>query len=139
MKKVKLSIFVLSLFLTTSLLHAQDRWTAPEAANQLINPLADNQENINAGKKIFQSLCIACHGPKGAGDGVAAAGLTPKPTNFTTASFQAQTGGAIFWKLSKGKGAMAGYEKMLSENDRWAIVTYLKSLAPLTAKKKTID
>jgi mono/diheme cytochrome c family protein len=35
------------------------------------------------GKKIYQGLCIQCHGVKGDGNGVAAPALMEKPANFT--------------------------------------------------------
>jgi len=43
-----------------------------------------------AGKAIYdgKGACAACHGATGEGDGVAAAGLNPKPASFATASFK---------------------------------------------------
>lgn len=35
----------------------------------------------------YRTVCATCHGADGRGDGPAAAGLTPKPANFTLASF----------------------------------------------------
>ena len=35
------------------------------------------------GKKIYQGLCIQCHGVNGDGNGVAAPALMEKPANFT--------------------------------------------------------
>jgi mono/diheme cytochrome c family protein len=48
-----------------------------------------------AGKAIYdgKGACATCHGATGAGDGVAAAALNPKPTNFTTASYRLDTDG----------------------------------------------
>lgn len=35
------------------------------------------------GKKLYESTgCLACHGPQGRGDGVAAKGLNPPPRNY---------------------------------------------------------
>ena len=107
---------------------AQDKWEAPESANTLKSPFAVNSEVIASGHKIYASLCTACHGVSGKGDGVAAAGLNPKPADFTSETFQAQSEGAVFWKISKGRGLMASYENMLPESDRWKLVAYLKSL-----------
>jgi len=129
--------FIVLLFLTGLSINAQEIWTAPEHANHNKNPLINTAEIIAAGQKTYKSLCVACHGDLGRGDGVAAAGLIPKPTNFTTAVFQNQSDGAVFWKLSKGKGVMASYDGMLSEKERWQLVSYLKSLALELPKKKT--
>lgn len=35
------------------------------------------------GKKIYQGLCIQCHGVKGDGNGIAAPALMEQPANFT--------------------------------------------------------
>ena len=139
MKKTLFPAFVLFFLLNAICSSAQNTWTAPAEADQLVSTLPNISANIEAGKKIFQSLCTACHGDSGKGDGVAAAGLTPKPTDFTSPSFQKQSDGAIFWKLTNGRGVMASYEKMLSEKDRWAIVVYLRSLSNTTGKKKTLN
>src|SRR5688572_12191158 len=40
----------------------------PEARN-LKNPETQNAESIEAGKKLYQRHCAACHGPNGKGDG----------------------------------------------------------------------
>jgi mono/diheme cytochrome c family protein len=39
-------------------------------------------------RDLFASRCAACHGAAGRGDGAAAASLTPKPRNYTDATWQ---------------------------------------------------
>lgn len=115
---------------------AQEVWAAPDTANNIENPLDNINQATEKGAKLYQSLCVACHGVSGRGDGVAAAGLSPKPASFYTKEFSEQTEGAVFWKLSKGRGVMAGYETMLSDDDRWALVVYLKSLNSKTTNQE---
>jgi mono/diheme cytochrome c family protein len=43
----------------------------------------DLRGNAQAGKVVFTQNCVVCHGASGTGDGPAAAGLNPKPANFT--------------------------------------------------------
>jgi mono/diheme cytochrome c family protein len=116
--------------------YSQEAWVAPKDAANVVNPLDGKIEAIASGQKLFKSLCVACHGDLGRGDGVAATALKPKPTDFTTTDFQNQSDGTIFWKISNGRGVMASYEGMLPDKDRWAIVSYLKSLKP---DKKTTN
>ena len=73
-------------------------------------------------------MCFVCHGPKGKGDGMAGAGLTPKPTNLTTEEFQSQSDGAIFWKITEGRAPMASYKTSIPEKKRWEIVNYIRTL-----------
>lgn len=132
-KNLSKFLFFLLSILSFSI-QAQEKWVVPDEAITLVNPLQNSEEAQASGQKIFKSLCVACHGNLGQGDGVAAAGLNPKPTDFTATHFQKQTDGTVFWKLSKGRGVMAAYEGMLSEKDRWALVSYLKSLKVKIAK-----
>ena len=106
---------------------AQSSWKAPDEADAMKNPLVEDAKSLTKGEKIFKSLCASCHGQTGKGDVPAMQSLNPKPTDFTTDTFQSQTDGAIFWKLSEGRGLMAAYKNMLSEEDRWAVVNYLRS------------
>lgn len=62
------------------------------------------------------------------GDGPAGEALNPKPTDFTLTTFQKQSDGAIFWKINTGRGTMANYENSLSEDQRWAVINYLRTL-----------
>ncbi len=110
-------------------------WQAPADAARLQNPVKPTNESIQNGQQIYGRLCVACHGIHGDGQGPAAAGLNPKPADFHSKAFQSQTDGEIFWKLSKGRGAMAGYENMLSEKDRWDLVNYLRDLSNEKIKK----
>ena len=48
-----------------------------------------------AGKAIYdgKGACASCHGPAGAGDGLAAAALNPKPASFAAGAFRLDTDG----------------------------------------------
>ncbi len=125
-----------ALFLTVSVVFVSfllsftiqdDKWTAPSEADKLGNPFSNDEKAIKMGQKIFKKLCWSCHGLSGAGDGPAGVNLVPSPGNFTTDDFQSQTDGAIFWKLSNGRGIMAGYEATMEEEDRWKLVSYMRT------------
>ncbi|MEQ8681162.1 MAG: cytochrome c [Cyclobacteriaceae bacterium] len=120
------SVLLISLFMVLGL--GQDKWKAPPEADKLTNPVAGKQEAIKEGKKIFSTMCAICHGEKGKGDGVAGAALNPKPTNLIEATFQDQSDGAIFWKITEGRAPMASYEATLSEEKRWQLVSFLRTL-----------
>ena len=101
-------------------------WKAPAFADTLHNPLiGDNPQN---GKKVFLTICFVCHGEKGKGDGIASAQLKPKPANFTSDAIQNQTDGALFWKLTTGRGAMVPFQKTLTAQQRWQMVNYIRFL-----------
>lgn len=104
------------------------KWVAPASADKIMNPLKGDANAAISGKKLYKMMCSVCHGLKGKGDGMAGAGLTPRPTNLTSDAVQSQTDGAIFWKISKGRAPMAGYETSIPEKKRWEIINYIRTL-----------
>ena len=63
-------------------------------AGMVLGSLALEMKSIeaseyNQGKDIYENKCQMCHGPKGDGNGPAAAAFHPKPANFT---------GLMFWE-----------------------------------------
>jgi mono/diheme cytochrome c family protein len=135
MKKVKMNpkVFIALLFAFVLMagagnLNAQDVWKAPPEADKLVNPLKGKPEAVKAGKKLFKNQCVVCHGVRGRGDGVAGMGLNPKPADLTSKAVQDQTDGAIFWKITNGKTPMAAYKDVFTEEQRWELVTYIRTL-----------
>jgi mono/diheme cytochrome c family protein len=106
---------------------AQTPWVAPDAEKAKKNPLPADKKVIEQGEKVAKINCVSCHGAKGKGDGAAAAALNPKPADWTSSRVQNETDGALFWKISNGRGPMPPW-KYLPENDRWAVIRYIRSL-----------
>lgn len=128
---IPVSIFLQGFFTNTltSSYQSKGKWVAPESSNQLKNPITDIAAASKEGKKTYQTLCIVCHGDKGKGDGIAGAALTPKPSNLISEEVQKQSDGAIFWKITNGRPPMAPYKTALTEQQRWQLVTYIRSLS----------
>lgn len=51
---------------------------------------AGDAEQVKLAGQRWDTLCVSCHGKTGAGDGPAAAALTPKPRSFGDAAWQAK-------------------------------------------------
>jgi mono/diheme cytochrome c family protein len=113
----------------------QTAWVAPKAADNVKNPLGGNNAKLAETKTLYITNCGPCHGEKGRGDGPAAPGLNPKPADHTSTAVQSQTDGAIFWKLSEGRSPMPGYKKIFSEEQRWELINYIRTLTKNTKKK----
>lgn len=130
-------LFLLFALITTGQVtksYAQEsNWVIPNEVNELKNPLEISDRVLNAGKQIYAQLCAVCHGNKGAGDGITAAALQPKPADFTLVTFQEQTDGAIYHKIREGRPPMPGFETQLTEQQTWAIVHYLRTLSDKTS------
>ena len=124
-------VFLTSVLLLTSHnINAQSsKWAAPKEADNAKNPLSGNTEILQYAKVIYATYCGPCHGSKGKGDGVAAAGLQTKPADHSSDYVQKQTDGALFWMISEGHNPMPAFKNTLTENQRWELVNYIRTLA----------
>lgn len=122
------TVIAFSLMLSSAVFQ-DEHWVAPIEADQLTNPMAGNEKAIAKGKKIYQKLCWSCHGINGTGEGPASEALVPKPANYTSAMVQNQSDGAIFWKITYGRGQMASFKQSLSDEQRWMLVNYVRVLS----------
>ena len=104
-------------------------WVAPPEADNITNPQTVDEYTLEDGKDIYTTNCMSCHGEKGDADTPVAAALDPKPKNFSEPSFLNQSDGAIYWKVTTGRGLMVSFKEVLSEEEIWSTIVYIKSLA----------
>jgi mono/diheme cytochrome c family protein len=122
-------LFFTSLFILNEAKAQSKTWAAPKEADNVKNPLAGNTEILQYAKVIYTTYCGPCHGSKGKGDGVAAAGLAKKPADHSSDYVQKQTDGAIYWMITEGRNPMPTYKTLLTDNQRWELVNYIRTLA----------
>jgi len=103
-------------------------WVAPAAEKAKKNPLPADKKVIEQGEKVAKINCVSCHGPLGKGNGPAAVALNPKPADWTSKKVQDELDGELFWKITNGRGPMPSW-RHLPENDRWAVVRFIRTLA----------
>ena len=90
-------------------------------------------EILNVGRQKFDIYCAVCHGPQGKGDGTVAVKMALKPPSLVSDKIVAASDGAIYHIITDGQGVMASYAYQIqNENDRWAIVNYVRSLQKLS-------
>jgi mono/diheme cytochrome c family protein len=102
-------------------------WVAPERATHRANPLQPTTNALQRGHDLFRRDCAQCHGKAGHGDGPQAASVAPRPADLTSGNVQSQSDGALFWKITQGRGMMP--KVTLGENDKWAMIHHLRTLA----------
>ena len=124
------------LLFSTAIAQQATQWVVPKEADALKNPLKDNATSAAEGKKLYTVYCAVCHGDRGKGDGPAGIAITPRPADHSTQKFQAQTDGAIYWKLTTGRPPMASYKTSLKDEQRWQLVDYIRELGKAPVKKK---
>ena len=114
---------------------SKNTWELPDDADKTKNPTTANEESIAKGKELFMERqkgnCVFCHGETGAGNEANLAKLRRKPADLTNKErMTAMTDGEIFWKVSKGiQGIMPAGERRMSEEERWHVVNYVRTLA----------
>ena len=104
------------------------------AAAKLKNPFAGNTsaEILSLGRTKFETYCAVCHGYQGKGDGPVSVKMALKPPPLISDKIQKLADGGIFHIITDGQGVMSSYAyQLVEENDRWAIVQYVRSLQRL--------
>ncbi len=128
MKNSYLLLFVFLFIGCHKIVSQTNIWVAPESSNSIVNPFKGNVSATADGKKIFNQMCVLCHGLHGKGNGEAGLSLERKPANFLALKVIKETDGNIFWKITHGKPPMASYEELLSDDQRWKLVNYIRNL-----------
>jgi len=100
------------------------------------NMVRKNRKNIK-GKALYKLRCVVCHGDQGAGDGIAAELMYPKPRDFTLALFKYKTSPPqslpldddLFHSIYDGLPgtAMPGWQTILSKEQIQSLIPVIKS------------
>ncbi|NIJ53070.1 c-type cytochrome [Dyadobacter arcticus] len=106
----------------------QDPWKAPAWADTLKSPYHEEPLTLAQGEELFTLYCASCHGDEGYGDGAAGGALGQKPANFHDTLVKVQSDGALFWKISTGRGNMPPFKDVFSDEQRWQLVAYIRHL-----------
>lgn len=103
-------------------------WPAPAAAIAVKNPVKSDALSIKDGKELYIKNCKSCHGDAGKGDGTKAGNLDISCGDLTAAGCAKITDGELFWKMTEGRKPMPTFAKKLSDNERWSVINYLRTL-----------
>ena len=107
----------------------QEEWKVPAKYQTMKNPIAAKTDAA-IGKSLFTKHCKSCHGAEGYGDGPKAKEMKGDLGDFSTKEFQKQSDGALFYKTTTGRNDMPEFAKKVpSDEDRWLIVNYMRTLA----------
>lgn len=104
------------------------RWTAPSSADNLKNPLPYSPPVLREGENLYKAYCVSCHGKTGLGDG-SPGKFKIEPANFHSKTVSRQTDGALFWKMTEGRGIMPAFKAALSEEQRWQLVAFIRQFS----------
>lgn len=96
----------------------------------LINefPVPVTKDLIDRGEQRYKVFCIVCHGPVGNGDGMIVRRGFSKPPTYNDDRLRNAPVGHFFDVITNGQGKMNGYASQIPVADRWAIVSYIRTL-----------
>lgn len=133
--RVVVSLLSISFILLSHPALAQKKaWLVPQAYINLNNPTKADSATLKAAKALYIKYCAPCHGVTGKGDGPANASLNPNPANHTSITMLNETDGSLWYKITTGRNPMPENKSILTENQRWELVTYIRTLAKSPGK-----
>ncbi|MDP6356087.1 MAG: ethylbenzene dehydrogenase-related protein [Planctomycetota bacterium] len=145
--------FALSLIFITSAEAQEHHWRNIGWLDVPVDSSAkppENDENREAGRKIYFKKCYFCHGDKGDGLGAAEVQrMDPRPRDFTKGKFKFKTvigdepptdedlyrtltrgvvGTAMpYWAFTGQTGNWENYRYLLSPEERWQVIYFFKT------------
>jgi mono/diheme cytochrome c family protein len=101
---------------------------APDVA-AITSPVEATEDSIGKGKELFDNYCTTCHGLDGGGHGPAAHGITTFPRQlWAWNNADSSADGYLFWFITNGRNEMPPWGVILTENERWDVINYIKTL-----------
>jgi len=102
-------------------------WIVPDGDAAVTNPSAYTLENVKSGKDLYLVNCKSCHGDPGKNNPLA---LLPMPVDIASERMHLNSEGAMFYKITNGKGVMPPFNASISEGDRWKLINFIMNFKP---------
>jgi mono/diheme cytochrome c family protein len=103
-------------------------WDIPEKYKNMKNSVSSSGASVQAGESLYRKNCASCHGKTGLGDGIKAKNLDTFPGDFSSAEFQSQSDGVLFYQSKIGRNEMPKYEGKIEDADIWNMINYIRTL-----------
>ena len=100
--------------------------TAIGSVDQLPYPV--DRAMLERGQSRFNIYCAPCHGEAGYGDGVIVQRGFSDPPSYHSDRLRQAPLGHFYDVATNGYGSMPSYAALISADDRWAIVAYIRAL-----------
>jgi len=91
-------------------------------------PIEVTYDLVQLGQDKYTIFCQVCHGKTGDGNGITKSyGMAATPT-YHDARLRDMAIGEIFNTITHGKNLMGAYGMKLNEEERWAVIAYMRAL-----------
>jgi len=124
--KTSLLLLVAYIILVRTGSYAQT-WIVPDDYQKMTAPFLFNTTTQKAGEAVFIKNCKSCHGDPGKNN---VAKITPQPKDPASKEYQNQPDGALFYKITTGRGPMPAFGNILKEEERWQVISYVRTYNP---------
>lgn len=89
------------------------------------SPILFNDAAIKDGEAVYNKNCISCHGNPSKANYQKS--MSPIPGDPAAEKFQKNSDGELFYKIGAGNAVMPVFKNVLSEEERWKLVGYIRS------------
>lgn len=114
---------IICLMLLPSFARGQD-WVVPDDRKGRLSTFPFTDDTRKEGEKLYQVNCHSCHGDPGRNNFIA---LQPPPGDPATEKIQRNSDGEIFHKVSAGRGQMPSFRSVLTTDEIWKVVSFIRS------------
>jgi len=121
--KVTITLVFIALFYLQPF--AQNNWNVPADKKAKNSYIKFDGASAGQGEAIYTKNCVSCHGNPGKGNSMKS--LTPVPPDLSSSKTQSLTDGELFYIISTGRGVMPSFSNVLSEDERWKVISYIRS------------
>jgi mono/diheme cytochrome c family protein len=103
----------------------RDRLTSDERWDVIfyVWRFSTNAETLALGQQLYQTNCAACHGEDGIGTVLGASDFTDLRIVDSRAPRD------FYLTVTQGKGSMPAWQGRLSQDERWAVIDYLRTFS----------
>ncbi len=103
---------------------AQNEWVVPQDKKGKLSPFEFSETSKSKGELLYKTNCMSCHGNPGKADFQK---LTPSPGDPAMPKFQLNRDGELFYKISEGRELMPSFKNVISQDEIWELISYLRS------------
>lgn len=102
--------------------------TGKSGQKHVRSPFEVSRRQLRLGYDQYLVNCRHCHGTAGYGDGTVVQRGFPRPPSYHQERLRKAADGRIFEVITKGHGRMPAFGSLISVEDRWAIVAFVRAL-----------
>lgn len=113
------------------------RWLVARSARG-IQPSPAGPQDVVLGGMQFRARCASCHGLDGRTPTDIGRALYPRVADLGSTDIQQWSDAELFWIVKNGirLSGMPGFGKMLTDEEIWPLVRYIRSLRPQSEEQR---